>query len=764
MKKLKRYIIFVLCMSMIISGGLVGCKGNGEMSETKETHGTSGGTTEPDISPDKTGPLTIYPELTDRIGRDYLYTVSVTQQEQTAKLPVYNHVFASGVTRNPQETAADQNRRFSTFAFDAVNGQVRVDIRVNCDFNSYSVIPSAKNFKNEFSNGVISVYLDKPDYFMIRLDNKDSTLLAVFADEPETDVPKAGANTIVIDGWHEEENGVLELKKEGTTLYIKPGAVLNARVHVRADNCKIIGRGIILDPFSDIYRSFESNVEQHGVIWVYNADSTIIDGIHILNAKAFNIFVQGVWARTYSDNTRVTNVKILSSEITSDGISFNYYNRDSLAEHCFVYCGDNALVFEDEAHYKDILIGTVCNAIYPQTDIHNSSCEDIYVFRADEGIINTAMSGSNSCTVIDNCTITNLYVLDITYAPYFLFVENPAADPIVSKNGGLTIKNVYLPRIESLGKRFYQNITTGKLQLTVTNVSIDGTVVGSVETTFDNGADGYRGYVCKDGSGNWGWIGYPKGHEFSYSTTSDFDANVRKHSATVNYKNDTNVFVGRYPIYYEAPIIREGTTVLLPLEQTQRELRTDMLPTTVERNNITYVSVDNLVNGGLAKEVEVDGNQVVITPNYNGENLLLQDGTSGVSQFDRQYGSHEVIAVKEGNTTVYRVVDSQNQASTIGLTGLINEAIKKYGAGTYRITFDVKTDATAKINTSVTYGNSVDHKSGVTTAKSGWTTCTLEFTVKNSLLVQPQIRLTITESQNALSEFEIKDLCLVKTA
>ena len=761
MKRLKRYIVFILCLSMLASVGLVGCQKNSGENETKETHETSGETKEPDVNPGTNGPLTIYPELPERIGRYYMYTVRVTQQEQTEKLPVYNHVFASGVTRNQQDTTADQNRRFSTFAFDKANGQVRVDIRVNCDFNSYSVIPSAKNFKNEFSNGVISVYLDKPDYFMIRLDNKDSTLLAVFADEPETDVPKAGSNTIIIDGWHEEENGVLELKKEGTTVYIKPGAVLNARVNVRADNCKIIGRGIMLDPFGDIYRTFESNVEQHAMIWVYNADNTVIDGIHFLNAKTFNIFVQGVWARTYANNTKVTNLKILSSEITSDGISFNYYNKNSVAEHCFVYCGDNALVYEDEAHYKDMLIGSTCNAIYPQTDIRNTSCEDIYIFRADEGIINTAMSGSQKRTIIDNCTITNLYALDVTYTPYFLFVENPTDAPAVSENGGMTIKNVYLPKLDALGKRFYQNITSGNFQVTLTNISIDGTAIASIETAL-NGVDGYRGYVYKDGSSSWGWIGYPQGHEFRYTTTSDFNANVKKHSVTVNYKNDTNVFVGRYPVYYEVPIIREGTTILLPLEQTQRELRTDKLPTTVERNGISYVSVDNLVNGGLAKEVAVDGNKVVITPKYNGENLLLQDGTTGVSQFDRQYGSHEVIAAKEGNTTVYRVMDSNNQATTIGLTGVINEAIKKYGVGTYRITFMVKTDATAQIETSVTYGNSVDHKSGVTTVTSGWTTCTLEFSVKNSLLVQPQIRLTIKETKNALSEFEIKDLSLVK--
>ena len=62
--------------------------------------------------------LIIYPEFDERIERDYLYRVSVTQGARTETLPVYNHTEDSRVNRNPIDgRRADEFRRFSTFAF-----------------------------------------------------------------------------------------------------------------------------------------------------------------------------------------------------------------------------------------------------------------------------------------------------------------------------------------------------------------------------------------------------------------------------------------------------------------------------------------------------------------------------------------------------------------------------------------------------------------------------------------------------------------------
>ena len=341
----------------------------------------------------------------------------------------------------------------------------------------------------------------------------------------------------------------------------------------------------------------------------------------------------------------MTNTKILSSALGSDGISFNYYNKDSWAEHCFVYCGDNALVYEDGAHYKDILLGTTCNAMYPQTGIRNSSLEDIYVFRADDNIICAQMDEGDRETPIDNSTITNLYLQDVTYTHSFLFILN-IKTTVVSTNGGFTIKNVYLPGIDGFKSRFYQNAVQGNYEVNLINVSIDGTTVPSITLNHNNG--NYDGYVYPDR--NWGWIGYADSHKFSYSTTADFNPNIQKHIAKINYTNELNVLIGMWQVYYENPVIREGDEILLPLKQTQRELRTEQSAEVIERNGIQYVSASALVSSGMAKEVKADGNSLILTPNYDGGNLILPD--SGVlSQFAQSNPPHmEIVAEKKGDS------------------------------------------------------------------------------------------------------------------
>ena len=102
---------------------------------------------------------------------------------------------------------------------------------------------------------MISVWLDEPDYFLIRLDDDNSTILSVFADYPEfpDELDENDPKLIKIEGWVEPEGGILEITEPNTTIYLAPGSVLNARVDVRGDGSKVIGYGAIVDPFESIY-------------------------------------------------------------------------------------------------------------------------------------------------------------------------------------------------------------------------------------------------------------------------------------------------------------------------------------------------------------------------------------------------------------------------------------------------------------------------------------------------------------------------------
>lgn len=324
--------------------------------------------------------LVAYPEYPTAIERDGEYEVSVTQGNDTRPLVVYNHCEKSAL--NGRTRGGDVNRRFCEFAFDG--GPVRVDVRVSRDVSCYKVFPARRALKSEFKDGVVSVWLDKPVYFGIQLNDYDKTILSVFADKPETagDVPRKGAPGVMfVDGWLDatREDGVIEVGKDVKEIYLAPGSVLNARLRIKSPGLKMHGRGIVLDPLSDIFRYDQTKNTARGVITVSAPDVTL-DGFKVLDARTFNLL-------SWAPNTKFLNIKEMASMMCSDG--FTNGGKGLLAENCWLYVGDNALVVSgvDGAVYKDIVIGTSCKAIFPQGTNKKVYMENIDVFRADEALI-----------------------------------------------------------------------------------------------------------------------------------------------------------------------------------------------------------------------------------------------------------------------------------------------------------------------------------------------------------------------------------------
>jgi len=158
---------------------------------------------------DAHGGVVVYPEYDARIERDYAYAVRVWQGSEKKRLVVYNHCEKSMLTTRTR--GGDVNRRFCEFAFDG--GPVQVDVAVCEDVKSYAVFPSRLGLKSAFQDGVISVLVDRPCNFGIRLNDHDKTILSVFADAPEdpAKVPKKGdPKVLYVEGWVDppREDGV----------------------------------------------------------------------------------------------------------------------------------------------------------------------------------------------------------------------------------------------------------------------------------------------------------------------------------------------------------------------------------------------------------------------------------------------------------------------------------------------------------------------------------------------------------------------------
>lgn len=688
--------------------------------------------------------LIIYPEFDSRIERDYMYSVSVTQGMRTEVLPVYNHTEDSWVSRNPVDgRRIDEYRRFSAFAFSGEG--VRVDIRVNCDFSDYTVMPSRKHFQHSYRDGVISVYLDHPDYFAIRLDGYDHTILTILADEPETEIPVADENTIVVDRWQEYKDGILCLTQPHTTVYIPAGAVLNARIQVLADDCRIIGRGAIVDPAGDIYRYNAAELDAvSGVLQIRGVDRTLVDGILFLDSKAFNVAVIGIWNGRWANDNVIRNIKILSTQMSSDGITFCYNARNSRAEHCFVYCGDNALVYEDYAYYRDITIGTTCNALYPQTDVRDSMVEDVYVFRADEGLINPAMGGSGCITRIENHTVRNFSAVDITFTPYFLFVEIPTSSPVVSSGDGLVLENIWLRALpDTKTCSFYQTIAGGDYKVTMKNVSVNGKLMETIS------ADSLGAIVD------------PAGQTFCYMTGGTFDPAIVQVREKVDYRKRMNVFVGHWQIFFRNPILFEGNDVMLPAESMQAELRTEHVSNPVLRNGVKYIRAADLKGSGMAKAVSLSGNRLIVTPNENFGNLLLPD--SGiVSKFtERVCYAVQLVTLRENGELFYRVINKLGAVNG-GIFRSVAEEVCKYGAGIYRLTFDARSDEKKTIRALLDFSN------GTAAEKCYdlhpvWTSYSIDAMITESDLDETKIAISISGcGSHAVDVLDVKNICFKK--
>ncbi len=662
--------------------------------------------------------LVIYPEFDEKIQRDYTYSVTVTQGDKSATLPVYNHVSPLLESRGEH---FDLYRRFATFAFEG--SRVRVDIEVKQDFETYSVMPSVKAFENEYDNGVISVYLDEPDYFLVRLDGDDNSLISIFADEPESEdyVDETAENVIKVDGWYAPqmraytylENPKLNtyatkelvwpITQDNTTIYIAPGAVLYARVFVAAKNVKIIGHGAIVDPFGDNYNydARQGLGEGSGSrllhLWGENAK---VDGIHLLNAHCFNIGID-----LYASNTKITNTKTLSSMMTSDGFSYGGADNVEL-EHCYVYNADNGITFgratrTDVCDLKatDMTLGTTCAALFPQGGVHDSYFKDIHVFRANEGVINNYFTWSTELDKPVTFEVENIDAVDCVELPHFF----------KGQNMGVSLKTVNVKNVllGANAQKFYElpaSTTNGagdNYVFNISNVVIDGTLIESDSELVKNQANGLN-------------------NTFNYSCDEATAPEYVDGTMYADYALENKIFIGEQQIFFKNKIITDGG-IFLPYEQIKSELRTTATATTTTIDGVKYVDVNNLVSSGMAKakSVDVAKGKIVLTPNYNGENLLTPDDGILSQIWEAKNWDSDTYTSKEGNTLVYNFWN-RDMASGAGFGRDFSEEFKKYGKGTYKLSFYAKSDVATALDVSAVFAKNVGVTAGgaisVTTA------------------------------------------------
>ncbi|HAB01145.1 MAG TPA: hypothetical protein DCE08_06785, partial [Ruminococcaceae bacterium] len=400
-----------------------------------------------------TDTIVTYPEYPERVARDYLYEVSVSQGGNRYRLPVYNyerhanHYSGNGVN-------SEMDRRFCEFSFSS--GVVTVEITVHEDMTSYMVMPSEKSIASANTGNTVTFTIDEPGQYVFRINDDDYYNLAIFADAAETDVPNPSAeNVVVFDeenpapksiqqradssvnsqthtysyaegttryeegtvlyfaaGWHDVTSLGLDSNQQ---VYLAPGAVLNSRIQVNADaeNVKIFGRGMLRD--GNDTRAYNSDglfnyLLNIGYGWnpLCAAKNVEVRDIKLLDSKSFNVVFNA------AKNCTLDNIKIISNEISTDGISYWGSSSEITVKNSYIYVCDNLFVIGAGGIVHDLtvencVLGTSVALFFPQAGMsgENNVFRNLSVFRAN-GIIYEVTGGYQGGTV----TIENMSLVD----------------------------------------------------------------------------------------------------------------------------------------------------------------------------------------------------------------------------------------------------------------------------------------------------------------------------------------------------------------
>ena len=590
--------------------------------------------------------ITTYPEYPKEIERDYAYVVRAVQGEEKKRVIVYNHCEKSPLTRRTR--GGDVNRRFCEFAFDG--GPVRVDIAVSEDVKTYAVFPSRLGLKSTFKNGVISVWLDKPAMFGIRLNDYDKTILSVFAEAPEdpAKVPQKGAPGVMyVDGWQDPpgEDGVTVIDKGIKEVYIAPGAVLNSRLVVKSEGCYVHGRGMILDPLSDVFRFDQTKNTKRGFLNVSNNGVTLED-IKLVDSRTFNYC-------TWFKDVTFRNVKALSSMMCSDGITCG--GRNLVVDGAWLYVGDNALVvsgIKGSAKLSNIAIGTSCNAVFPQGSNHEVVLENIDVFRADEGLIKNAYNG-----VLRRNTKWNEMNSGAAR-------KEPGPQDLKHQTQDFFFRN--LSAVDCvLFSRFFVGGNMGTLQKTF---------------GFENVSIPYP-----TGSDDWHTIGKTGGKIVSIMHDSAKYLDSDNFTLAI-----TNLWIGGSRLDAIPPeSIKNGDRVRISVVN---KLSTPAIPAVADRHEVDWTCpYKYFIGNSQQRDVRMispkKGEQRIEQP-MNGENLVAdraatrsswQRSPSWLVKFDAMQ--------KEGDSRIYRLTQCEKGA---GIVNVFTDAYLRHGNGKYRLSFDAR--------------------------------------------------------------------------
>ncbi len=696
--------------------------------------------------------LVAYPDYPEQIAVNHDYEVTVIQEASGKKidLKVYNTLRQAFINK-ARAPYGDDYRRFCEFAYSG--SHVKVEIKVFSDFSSYTVMPSSYELMTDVYGNVISVWLDEPKTFMIKLDNDLNSILTVFAEAPEkkADIPdRDDPGIIYIEGWRETEDKTLTVTS-GQTLYLAPGSVLNARVLVSGDNIKILGRGMIRDPYD--VRTFND----HGVNYnlnVTNSKNVIIKDIKIVDCRFYHLYLGD------SADSDVSGVKLMSNQISTDG--FKIFNCSNVSvRNCYAHVGDD--VFPITGDNSNILIdgcivGTSCGIMTMRGNMTNVKYSNIDVFRADEAIFKNLYSPGDNQT--SGIILENFNAVDCDFVPFLLR----------SKGQGKGTKHF-----------IFNNVSIIKASGTDNKLasSFSGNMI-----SLEDGAD----YIIDI---NNMWIDNKPVNSASDIKVNDKSSN----KAVINIKNNdptglgvirntlelevpaavNKINVGGYKLPLQKQPYEQDGSLMVPVDEIMKVMGIQRGNNPAETADVSgMVPFESLAGYGLEATYDGAAKNIYIKNIHSGGNLLDNGGfEDGI--FNWTTANFAMLELTDDSASGSKALHVYKLGSDTGKGAgrQITDIIQRCGSGTYRIDFSAKSGFTgygSKIKMRFIYiyqnGSKLigTEKEVSFSLIQGWRPYSAEISVPPNTLPAAVSLLFVNQDERNIMDYYLDDVSIVKIA
>lgn len=296
------------------------------------------------------------------------------------------------------------------------SGQVEVMIKKNNGLiQKVDVRPFASKLVPTTKGNVVYLTLNKPVNLSIEFNGDRLHNLHLFANEMQKEVPLESDSNVIFfgPGVHKPGDmpGIQFNIPSNKTVYLAPGAILRGKIVVdRAENVRIIGRGIIDQTQRGIEVTHSKNVE--------------IEGLTVVNPDHYTVY------GGESQGLTIRNIKSFSCKGWSDGIDLmsckdvlidNVFMRNSddciaIYGHRWDYYGDarniqvtNSILWADVAH--PINVGLHGNSEGKNEVIEDLMFKNIDILEHDED--DPEYQGCMSICAGDNNLVRNVCFEDV---------------------------------------------------------------------------------------------------------------------------------------------------------------------------------------------------------------------------------------------------------------------------------------------------------------------------------------------------------------